>query len=142
MNWREYPNFNLEEFDSPDSPGSGALMKESFLEKLQKAREIAEVPFKITSGFRTKKHNKKVGGVENSSHLHGWAADIHCPDGHTRKKILEAVFVSGIKRVGISNNFIHLDEDPTKRESVWLYPTKKTFALVRSLFNQKEPEDI
>jgi hypothetical protein len=29
-----------------------------------------------TSGFRTARHNKKVGGVERSAHLVGLAADV------------------------------------------------------------------
>ena len=45
--------FKLEEFDSPDLKGSGKNMKKDFLVKLDEARELAGIPFKINSGFRT-----------------------------------------------------------------------------------------
>ena len=70
--------FTLDEFDCPSLPNSGKNMDSSFLAKLEKAREIAGIPFKITSGYRTKTHNEEVGGVPNSSHLIGVAADIAC----------------------------------------------------------------
>ena len=52
--------FKLSEFDSPDEPGSGAKMQPETLQMLDAARHIAGVPFKITSGYRTKEHNRKV----------------------------------------------------------------------------------
>ena len=58
-------NFNLKEFDSPDLSGSGLNMDKDFLSMLDNARDIAKTPFKITSGYRTKEHNKlkvKTGG--------------------------------------------------------------------------------
>ena len=39
-------------------------MNREFLEKLDYARSISNVPFIINSGFRTSSHNKKVGGKE------------------------------------------------------------------------------
>ena len=75
----ELRHFTFEEFDSPDSPGSGEkYMDREFLDCLDEARDIAGVQFKINSGYRTPAHNRKVGGVSTSSHLIGRAADIHC----------------------------------------------------------------
>ena len=54
--------FKRQEFDSPDIKESGALMDADFLKKLNLARHKAAIPFKINSGYRTKAHNKKVGG--------------------------------------------------------------------------------
>ena len=67
--------FNFEEFDSPDEIGSGlpkcqgGKMDLDFLHKLDEARTIAGVPFKITSGYRTPEHNAICGGRVGSSHL-------------------------------------------------------------------------
>ena len=58
--------FTLDEFDCPSHEGSGVNMDSSFLAKLEEAREIAGIPFRITSGYRTKEHNTYVGGVPNS----------------------------------------------------------------------------
>ena len=45
---------------------------------LQPLRDTVGAPVYINSGYRSKKLNAKVGGVPNSRHLLGKAADIHC----------------------------------------------------------------
>jgi len=117
-------HFKLSEFDSPDDISSGNNMCLIFLTKLDKARELAGIPFKINSGYRTPAHNSKVGGVKNSSHMNipCNAADIHIAGSKERYKILEAVIKIGFNRIGIGKNFIHLDTDKNKnQEVVWHY---------------------
>tara|TARA_R100001198_G_scaffold53674_1_gene30212 strand:- start:60 stop:458 length:399 start_codon:yes stop_codon:yes gene_type:complete len=111
--------FKLSEFD--DAPGTGKNMKKDFLKKLDKARAIADVPFKITSGYRSKETNKRVGGVSTSSHLKGLAADISCKDSSTRQKIVNALIQAGFTRIGIADTFIHCDTDKNKQDAIWLY---------------------
>ena len=111
--------FRLSEFD--DAPGTGKNMKKDFLKKLDKARAIADVPFKITSGYRSKETNKRVGGVSTSSHLKGLAADISCKDSTTRQKIVSALIQAGFTRIGIADTFIHCDTDKDKQDAIWLY---------------------
>lgn len=113
--------FTLDEFDSPDHAGSGVNMQSEFLLKLEQAREIANIPFKITSGYRTKQHNTNVGGVLNSSHLKGVAADIAVQSGNERYVILHALIKAGFKRMGVAKTFIHVDLDSDKSNSVWTY---------------------
>lgn len=50
-------------------------------------------PIKVTSGYRSKKLNKAVGGVSNSEHLFGKAADIHGTPNtvHENKVLFELV---------------------------------------------------
>lgn len=43
---------------------------------LQPLRNLLNKPILITSGFRSKDLNNKVGGVKNSQHLNGCAADF------------------------------------------------------------------
>lgn len=114
--------FDISEFDSPDKEGSGKFMQPSFLAKLEEARAFAKVPFVINSGFRTKAHNKAVGGVENSSHTKGWAVDIRATTSAERFVILSALMRIGFNRIGIANSFIHVDMDPNKPANViWKY---------------------
>jgi uncharacterized protein YcbK (DUF882 family) len=113
--------FSLDEFNCPSLPDSGKNMDINFLYKLEHARELAGVPFKITSGYRTKDHNAEVGGVPNSSHLIGVAADIAVSGGNQRYIILNALIKAGFKRLGIAKTFIHCDTDDTKPNSVWTY---------------------
>lgn len=46
---------------------------------LQPLRDELGMGIRINSGFRNPRVNKLVGGVSNSAHLTGYAADIHCP---------------------------------------------------------------
>ena len=120
--------FDYEEFDSPDEIGSGlpttdgGKMNVNFLHKLDEARAISGVPYKINSGYRTPKHNAKVGGRVGSSHLKGVAVDIKCNNSSDRARILKGLFTVGLgRRVGIASNFIHVDADYDKPSAIWLY---------------------
>ena len=119
-------HFESYEFNCPDLPNSGINMDDSFLQMLDDARSIAGIPFKITSGYRSVAHNKKIGGVQNSSHLIGKAVDISIKSGQERYIILNALIQAGFKRLGIAKTFIHADSDSinqggTKANSVWTY---------------------
>ena len=114
--------FTLSEFDSPDAPSSGKNMQSSTLKMLDKARKLANVPFRINSGFRTKAKNdslSSVGSVKNSAHMTGHAADIHVPNEATRLIMLKSLYKAGFRRFGVYPTFIHVDNDSTKRETVW-----------------------
>jgi len=93
------------------------------VELLDKTRELAGIPFVITSGFRTKEENDKLpDAVPDSAHLDGLAADIKCLDGASRWKIVTAALQAGFKRIGIGKNFVHLDVDLLKpQETIWHY---------------------
>ena len=119
--------FNYSEFDSPDEIGSGmpkdkgGKMDKEFLFKLDEARMYAQTPFKITSGFRTELHNKKVGGVKGSSHLKGCAVDIAVNSGLQRSAIVVGLIKAGFTRLGIAKTFVRVDLDKEKQQSIWLY---------------------
>lgn len=55
---------------------------------LEPLRAKAGRPLLINSGFRSAKLNKKVGGVANSYHLKGLAADIRCASEGDAKELL------------------------------------------------------
>lgn len=56
---------------------------------LQPARDELGEPIVITSGFRSKALNIQVGGVYNSQHLRGEAADIHLPSPEYANKLVD-----------------------------------------------------
>jgi hypothetical protein len=89
---------------------------------LDVAREIAGIPFVITSGFRTPAYNKQVGGQEDSAHLRGLAADIRCRTSKERFAIVNAAIKAGFTRIGIGNGFVHMDCDSSLPQNVmWTY---------------------
>jgi zinc D-Ala-D-Ala carboxypeptidase len=114
-------HFQLSEFDSPDIEGSGKDMCPDFLEMIDRARDIAGIPFKINSGMRSKAWNEHIGGRIGSSHLKGCAADVHCNNSGNRSKIVSALIQAGFRRIGIANTFIHADCDNDKPNAIWLY---------------------
>ena len=128
--------FSWSEFDSPDKKGSGKkYMSKTFVHKLDLARGKLErgwnkdnpedeITFSVNSGYRTKEHNAKVGGVPNSAHTTGHAADLAWRK-YSRKAqeaIVKALFDSGIVRFGLANGFLHIDDDETKSQfAYWSY---------------------
>lgn len=47
---------------------------------LDPVRAVMGVPIKVNSGYRSQAVNKAVGGVKDSQHIQGLAADIVCSD--------------------------------------------------------------
>lgn len=115
-------HFRSHEFDSSDKPGTGDKMNLIFISKLEQARTYAGVQFRITSGYRTKEHNQKVGGKSNSAHLSGHAADIFCIESNQRYHIIRGLLQAGFNRIGIGPSFVHVDDEPGKPDDViWTY---------------------
>ncbi len=118
--------FKYTEFDSPDQKNSGINMHPEFLQKLEKARGIANFPFIISSGYRSQQFNEKLrqdgySASKNSSHLIGRAVDIRVKDSAHRLQLLEALQQAGFKRFGVAKGFIHVDDDPSKPYCLWTY---------------------
>ena len=102
--------------------GTCSMLRPELLEMLDKAREIAGIPFKILSGLRSDTYNKQIGGATNSAHLRGYAVDIYCKDSEARARIWLALVAVGFERFGIDKNYIHVDCDPSlPSPRVWHY---------------------
>ena len=99
------------------------LIENALIAKLDKARGIADTPFKINSGYRCEAHNQKIGGAKHSLHKSGRAADIHVSDNSARYKILKGLFAAELDRVLIYKTFIHADIAGEGRQSgtaIWM----------------------
>jgi len=81
-------------------------------------RERAGIPVIITCGFRSPAENVAVGGVENSAHTRGLAADIRCADSKTRYILIVGALAAGFKRIEVADRHLHLDVDPDKPQNV------------------------
>lgn len=73
--------------------------------RLNCVREDLGMPIYVNSAFRTKEVNKAVGGVYNSLHLQGRAADIRCDDNDKLKLILQRY---KWKEFRMYNTFFHV----------------------------------
>lgn len=56
---------------------------------LDPVRERLAKPIIVNSGYRCPKRNLAVGGVKNSQHMKGEAADIRCADNEALKRIIK-----------------------------------------------------
>ena len=102
--------------------GGGAdRMASDLLDRLDEARAMAGIPFVISSGYRCPAHNKAVGGVADSAHTRGYAADIRCTDSHTRFAVLRALLEVAFRRIELAPTWIHVDCDPDKARDVAFY---------------------
>ena len=106
------PHFNLSEFACPCC--QKVMLHPLLLSKLIALRTVLERPVSITSGYRCSNYNRKVGGVGNSYHCIGLAADIKVKDFNliTLLEICENIDFNGIGFYE-KKNFLHLDVRPT-----------------------------
>ena len=95
---------------------------QKFIEKLTSARIIAGIEFKITSGVRCYDHNKAIGGAKASEHMSSNAVDIEAKTSFVRYRIVESLLRAGFNRIGIDENFVHVDDSKIKSSNcIFLY---------------------
>lgn len=102
-------NFTVKEFACKD--GSDYILIDTELVKiLQKIREHFGKSVTINSAYRNAAYNKKVGGVSNSQHTKGTAADI-VVNGVTPKEVAQYAEYLMPKSggIGLYNGFTHID---------------------------------
>lgn len=73
-------------------------------------------PITVNSGLRCKTHNANVGGVSNSQHLLGNAADLGCPSGCTPAQMASIAeeIMCDTGGIGTYSWGIHIDTRATK----------------------------
>lgn len=108
-------NFKIKEFASHDGTDE-IRIDEELVEKLQIIRSYFGVPVTINSGYRSPSHNHSVGGVENSNHVLGKAADISVR-GVSPKSVAEFAKKIGFGGVGTYKDFTHVDT--REKTSYW-----------------------
>ena len=115
-------HFNISEFHCK---GANCGCKETLHDPilsayLQQIRAHFGKPLYITSGYRCKKHNDAVGGVSNSLHMKGQAADF-VVSGVKPLEIAQYAEQIGVKGIGLygpeDGNFVHIDTRINK--SLW-----------------------
>ncbi len=126
-------NFCAREFRSRDGADE-ILIDEKLVTLLQKMRdEFGKII--ISSAYRTPSYNTKVGGVKNSQHVLGQAADITLSNP---KKLLEAARFAekiGFGGVGLDEKFgkfLHLDT--RSKKSYFKYRSDGSTYSVLSFF--------
>ena len=93
-------------------------LKPELVKMLDEARDIAGIPFVITSGLRSSEKNEDVGGVDNSAHTKGLGVDLRCNNSANRHTMLRSLFAVGFNRIGVYKTHIHADCDKTLPQNV------------------------
>ena len=99
-------------------------ISQKLVDKLQELRDLVGEPIIITSGCRCEVYNRYIGGVDNSPHLYGLAADIQV-EGVAQLTL--AVIANRIPyiRIGIYPKHIHIDIKPANPSKYWLVKNNK-----------------
>lgn len=98
------------------------IIEDKLVVLLDALRDYIQKPVIITSAYRCPYHNRRVGGVPNSPHVHGLAIDIACTNSEDRFHIIKFLIGNGIGRIGIAKNYIHFDIDEEKpHPRIWHY---------------------
>ena len=84
---------------------------------LEHVRELLGCPVNINSGYRSEELNARIGGVKNSAHTQGFAADFTAKEFGTPKQICEAIAASGIlfDQLIQEGTWVHISFAPTMR---------------------------
>lgn len=124
--WKDIRYFTRAEFrcTCPRCGGFPVEPEETMVRVVDEIRHRAGVPITIVdsggSGIRCPEHNAEVGGVANSEHLYGRAADLHSSlSPSALKEIAEEVtaeMIPGRGGIGLYSWGIHVD---TGKYSRW-----------------------
>ena len=123
-------NFNKSEFDCScgcEMPKEVLINVQKLANQLQMLRDRVGVSIKINSSYRCPKHNKAIGGVLNSQHILGKAADVVINGFKASKTfdlISELIDKGDMLQGGLGsyNTFTHYDIRKTKAR--WNFTTK------------------
>lgn len=127
-------HFSLAEFLVTSHTDIDNTPTPAVIQHLQVCAEIMELvraacggkPVVITNGYRCPRLNKRVGGVDTSAHLTGYAADFRIP-GLTPHEIVRRVVQAGIWFDQIiaeyrgDDAWVHMSADPKRRMQVLTY---------------------
>lgn len=89
-------------------------------EGLELVRTLLDFPLHINSGYRCPALNKVIGGVPNSAHQTGYAADFVCPQFGVPIDVVHKIQESDIKfdQLIQEGTWTHISFDPAMRQEV------------------------
>lgn len=98
------------------SVGREGIVSAELMTALQSVRDAYGGPVRVTSGRRCPSHNYRVGGVSNSYHTRGLAADIVADDMLRLAAVCEAE--GRLSYVELHDGYIHVDVGASRKSRV------------------------
>lgn len=101
-------NFKVKEFACPNE--ETVIYSGRVVRRLQLIRWDMNIPLTVTSGYRTIKHNSKVGGYKDSKHMGLGAVDIVVPSDRLEElHLLAEIYFGHMAGIGVYDKHIHMD---------------------------------
>lgn len=114
--------FSEPEFTNCSPACSLQDMRQSTIDRLDSAREIAGIPFILNSAYRSGDWDRAKGRSGTGSHTMGCAVDLRCSSDAARWKIVNALIAAGFRRIGVAKTYIHADDSASHSQGViWVY---------------------
>lgn len=103
-------HFKVREFAQKDLRCDKVIVDTELIDVLEDIRAHFNKPVIVNSGYRTPEYNAKIGGVKNSQHTKGTAADIKVSDTPAREvqKYLKNKYPDKYG-IGSYSTFTHID---------------------------------
>lgn len=134
-------HFTLEEFIKSDTADKNKIdntptkeakenIQKLVTDIMQPIRDLWEDSIIITSGYRCKELNEKVGGSKTSAHLYGMACDFQAKDKSKNKDLFELIkSMIDLKRITVGQliweygtkdnpNWIHVSLEGNKHNQI------------------------
>lgn len=118
------PNFTLGELmvtnqPFPNIPNEQERMNLRMLavNVLQPVRNLLGKPIAINSAFRSQDVNRAVGGVDNSQHRKGFAADFHVPG----MKLIDVYKAIAKSKIPFDQLIIEYGKHPESEKDDWIH---------------------
>lgn len=103
-------HFKVREFAQKDFRCDKVIVDTELIDVLEDIRAHFNKPVNVSSGYRTPEYNTKIGGVKNSQHTKGTAADIKV-SGIPAKEVQKYLKHKYPNKYGIGSysTFTHVD---------------------------------
>ena len=104
------PHFSKSELCCKDC--GRCIIAKDLVDALEELRALGPEPIEVHDGYRCPEHNASVGGVKNSQHLEGKAADIEIRGLTLQQQYDRAMQIPAFRNGGIGvydSGFIHVD---------------------------------
>jgi|GEM_PF-589193 len=136
-NYKVTPHFTLGELQCKNGADTVKYDLQTIY-AMESARQFFDVPFIVTSHYRTVAYNKKIGGASGSLHTTGKATD-HYAKGVNFTLLAKYYEVYGMKGIGCyyDDHFVHLDS----RSSKFYWKNQTCTAVSTHLVTVKQGND-
>ena len=122
--WR-WPSFTP--LEMADNHSGELLLVPSFMDWLQGLRDAYGKPIRVTSGYRTRQHQRKLTGRDTGAHVDGQAVDV-AVSGPDAFDLVKLAMEAGAMGVGVfqagphAGRYLHLDYwDKRETQVLWSY---------------------